>query len=213
MDIESAKAHRDAMRVHQAAKGLLAAVGTLAAAAGPMTTPTAGAAAACSPPTSQATVEDGFPSRLSSLYGTDIRTGRHECFERVVIELGGTGELPGYRVGYEPDPILNSPAGEPVEVAGDATLVISMGAWMPTMEGDGYGGPRELVPDNVSAIVELEQLENFEGMTAWAVGLDRARPFTVFTLDGPPRIVVDIAVDPAGDGGGPAPGPSLPPTR
>jgi hypothetical protein len=75
---------------------------------------------------------DGFPNRLSSLVGVDIRTGGHECFERVVLEFGGTGELPGYRVQYEGDPILDSPSGEPVDVAGDATLVVSVGAGCPT---------------------------------------------------------------------------------
>ena len=54
-------------------------------------------------------VNDSFPSRLSSLVGADIRTGGHECFERVVVEFSGTGELPGYQVQYEPDPILDSP--------------------------------------------------------------------------------------------------------
>ena len=161
----------------------------------------------CATPSTTAAVDDGFPGRLSGLVGADIRTGRHECFERVVVEFAGTGDLPGYRVGYQPDPILDSPAGEPVEVAGVATLVISLGAWMPSPEGDGYSGPREIVPDNVSTILELEQVENFEGMSVWAIGLDGERPFTVFTLGDPARLVVDIALDNAG------PAPQLPATR
>ena len=119
-----------------------------------------------------APVNDGFPNRLSSLVGTDIRTGGHECFERVVLELGGSGELPGFQVQYEPDPILDSPSGEPVEVAGEATLVLSVGAWMPDIEGNGYQGPLEFVPTNVVNIEELQQIENFEGQNAWAIGLD-----------------------------------------
>jgi hypothetical protein len=67
--------------------------------------------------------EVGFPERMSSLVGIDIRTGAHDCFERVVIEFGGTGELPGYWVRYESDPILQSLSGQPVDVAGDAALV------------------------------------------------------------------------------------------
>ncbi|WP_448811812.1 AMIN-like domain-containing (lipo)protein [Agromyces bauzanensis] len=141
-------------------------------------------------------VEDGFPQRLSSLVGLEIRTGSHPpCFERVVIEFAGSGDLPGYRVEYRADPIIDSPRGEPVEVAGDATLVISAGAWMPNPEGDGYDGPRELVPVNVETILELKQIENFEGMTAWAIGLDRERPFTVETLENPSRLVVDISLE------------------
>src|SRR5918995_8379 len=140
-------------------------------------------------------VNDSFPSRMSSLVGVDIRTGAHDCFERVVVEFGGSGELPGYQVQYEPDPILDSPSGEPVDIAGDATLVISFGAWMPDTEGNGYSGPREFVPDNVSNILELQQIENFEGQGAWAIGLDQQRGFVVSTLTDPVRIVIDIELD------------------
>ncbi|WP_116998086.1 AMIN-like domain-containing (lipo)protein [Desertimonas flava] len=142
-----------------------------------------------------APVNDGFPQRLSSLVGADIRTGGHDCFERVVLELQGDGDLPGYQVQYESDPILDSPRGAPVDVAGDATLVLSVGAWMTSPDSGGYQGPSEFVPTNVDNILELQMLENFEGMTSWAIGLDRQRDFDVFTLDDPVRIVIDIARD------------------
>lgn len=162
-------------------------------------------------------VDNGFPERLSSLVGADIRTGGHECFERVVLELQGAGELPGYRVRYEADPILKSPSDLPTDVAGDATLVLSFGAWMTNPDGSGYGGPTEFVPTNVVNIKELELIENFEGQSAWAIGLDRQRGFAVSTLTDPVRIVIDIELDAAGtptptsQPAGPAP--SLPPTR
>lgn len=164
--------------------------------ASPTATPTQPEPAECPDPGDVDAVEDGFPERLSSLVGLEIRTGSHPpCFERVVIEFAGSGNLPGYRVEYLPDPIIDSPRGEPVEVAGDATLVISAGAWMPNPEGHGYDGPRELDPVNVETILELERIENFEGMTSWAIGLDRERPFTVETLENPSRIVVDISLE------------------
>jgi hypothetical protein len=156
------------------------------------------AAASCGALGDTGAVNDGFPNRTSSLVGTDIRTGGHACFERVVLELGGSGELPGFQVQYEPDPVLDSPSGEPVEVAGDATLVLRVGVWMPDIEGNGYQGPREFVPSNVVNIKELQQIENFEGQSAWAIGLDRQRDFTVSTLTEPFRIVIDIALDSAG---------------
>ena len=162
----------------------------------PTTSPTQPAPTECPDPGGADAVEDGFPERLSTLVGLEIRTGSHPpCFERVVIEFTGSGDFPGYRVEYRPDPIIDSPRGEPVEVAGDATLVISAGAWMPNPEGDGYDGPREVMPTNVQTILELEQIENFEGMTAWAVGLDRERPFTVRTLENPTRLVVDVSLE------------------
>jgi hypothetical protein len=159
----------------------------------PAASTTTATTVACVAPEGTGPVEDGFPNRLSSLVGSDIRTGAHECFERVVIELAGTGDVPGVRVEYVDDPIHLSPSDQTVEVAGEATLVISVAAWMPSMVGDGYDGPTQFEPDNVSHILELRQIENFEGMTAWAVGVDSERGFTVDFLDSPVRIVVDIA--------------------
>lgn len=162
----------------------------------PTTSPTEPEPTECPDPGGVDPVENDFPGGLSTLVGLEIRTGAHPpCFERVVIEFAGSGDLPGYRVEYRADPIIDSPRGAEVEVAGDATLVISAGAWMPNPEGAGYDGPRELVPANVETILELEQIENFEGMTAWAVGLDRERPFAVMTLDDPRRLVVDISLE------------------
>jgi hypothetical protein len=140
---------------------------------------------------------DGFPGRMSSLLGADIRTGGHPCFERVVLELQGSGELPGYRVAYEDDPILESPSGTPVDIAGAATLVLSVGAWMTDVDGNGYQGPAQVFPDNVVNIAELRLIENFEGQHAWAIGVDSERGFAVTTLGDPVRIVIDIELDPA----------------
>lgn len=171
------------------------------------------AASGCGDPGDTAPVNDGFPDRMSSLVGADVRTGAHECFERVVIELQGEGELPGYWVRYEADPVLDSPRGEPVDVAGAATLVVSLGVWMVGIDGSGYAGPREFVPDNVEHIAELELIEDFEGQSAWAIGLDAQRPFTVSTLTDPVRVVIDIATAPTGAPTPGDPGGGLPPTR
>jgi hypothetical protein len=147
----------------------------------------------CQEPTNTGVISVGFPNTLSSLIGRDIRTGGHSCFERIVLELQGDGTMPGYRVQYVDDPVRLSPSDLEVDIAGEATLVLSVGAWMTTMEGDGYQGPDQIEPSNVVAIQELRLIENFEGMHQWAIGLDQVRPFTVTTLSDPPRIVVDVA--------------------
>ena len=148
----------------------------------------------CDEPVGRDTFNDGFPNRMSGMVGSDIRTGAHACFERVVIELAdGPGDMPGVRVDYVDDPVLLSPSDQTVDIEGDATLVISVAVWMPSMEGEGYAGPTDFRPTNVTRIEQVRQIENFEGMTAWAIGLDRERDFEVTFLDDPARIVVDIA--------------------
>ena len=149
----------------------------------------------CEAPAGRDTFNDGYPNRMSSMVGSDIRTGAHPCFERVVIELAGSGDMPGVRVEYVDDPVLLSPSDQTVDIDGDATLVISVAAWMPSMEREGYAGPTDFRPTNVSLIEEVRQIENFEGLTAWAIGLADERDFEVSYLDAPPRIVVDIAID------------------
>lgn len=149
--------------------------------------------------TAEATVVD-FPHGMSALVGTDIRTGAHPCYERIVLEFASfdpavpatRDALPGYRIRYEDRPILDSPRGEPVEVLGEAVLVVSAASWMGDMEGRGYAGPRDVRPTNVTHVLQLLQLENFEGMTAWAIGLDARYRYVVTELDAPPRIVIDL---------------------
>jgi hypothetical protein len=63
---------------------------------------------------------------------------------------------------------------------------------MQNPEGQGYSGPTDIVPTNVSHILELRMIENFEGMSSWAIGLDAELPMTVTTLDDPPRLVIDL---------------------
>jgi len=169
---------------------------TAAPTVGPGTEPPASEPADdCEAPAGRDTFDDGYPNRMSSMVGSDIRTGAHPCFERVVIELAGSGDMPGVRVEYVDDPVLLSPSDQTVDIDGDATLVISVAAWMPSMEREGYAGPTDFRPTNVSLIEEVRQIENFEGLTAWAIGLADERDFEVSYLDAPPRIVVDIAID------------------
>lgn len=85
-----------------------------------------------------------------------------------------------------------SPSDLTVDIAGAATLVLSVGAWMTTMEGTGYQGPHQSFPTNVVHLEELRLIENFEGMHAWAIGLDERHPFEVTTLADPPRLVIDV---------------------
>jgi hypothetical protein len=65
---------------------------------------------------------------------------------------------------------------------------------MGDMEGNGYAGSRDIRPTNVRHILQLRQIENYEGLTGWAIGLDRAYPYRAYTLDGPPRLVIDLFV-------------------
>jgi hypothetical protein len=147
----------------------------------------------CPPTGSVDPKEENFPE-LMSLLGSDVRTGLHPCFERIVIELEGDGPLPGWWVRYAEGPVsLGQTDDQFVELRGDADLLITVSSWMTDMEGNGYQGDRQILPEGLTAIEELYLIDNFEGMHTWAVGLDQERPFSVFTLTEPPRIVIDVS--------------------
>lgn len=131
---------------------------------------------------------------MSPMVGVDIRVGDHPCYERVVVELSGSGVFPGWSTEYVTDPVALGPSDEFTDIDGDATLLLRMGMWMPTMEGDGYDGPIQFFPTNVDHIVELRQTENFEGINIWAIGLDEEYPYTVTLLSSPARLVIDFQV-------------------
>ena len=135
---------------------------------------------------------------MSSQVGTDLQFSTTPCFEEVIFRQSSLFDDPlkaaGWVVEYVDDPVALGESGETIEIAGEATLLVRIGTWMPSPEGDGYTGPTEIVPADGGHIVEVRQTSNFEGVTVWAIGLDAKYPFTVTEPDGPPRIVIQLQV-------------------
>ncbi|MHA7132473.1 AMIN-like domain-containing (lipo)protein [Oerskovia turbata] len=145
------------------------------------------------PANSEADLADASPG--AALTVTDIRIGRHDGFDRVVYELGGTG-TPGWRVEYVPE-ALDDGSGEVVDVAGSGTLLVSI-------SGSGY--PHETGQTEFSAspvrAAGTQQVEEvvfrgvFEGYAKSFIGTDTAdNPFRVYALTNPTRVVVEIRDD------------------
>lgn len=119
-----------------------------------------------------------------------VRTGEHEGYDRITFEF--EGERPGYRVEYVQPPITKDPSDLPVEIAGNAFLRIRLES---AAAHDGSGTQTvdfgELTP-GLSSLFEAEQIGDFEGVVSWVLGLSEEVDFRVGTLDGPPRIYVDV---------------------
>ena len=146
-----------------------------------------------------ADVRVDYPARMSSLIGKDVRTGAQDCVDRFVIELQSdpknptSSAFPGYWVRYATGPVTLSPSDQQVTLRGSAMLLVSMGSAMQPLTGTtGYTGERDVVPTNVTVIQEYRLVEDFEGQSTWALGLDRVRNFAVTVLSNPSRLVVDI---------------------
>jgi hypothetical protein len=126
---------------------------------------------------------------------TDVRIGRHEGYDRVVLEFEGTG-TPGWSAGYVDAARLDG-SGEAVSLDGDAILdVYASGTTWPDPDEDYYDGPQQLEPEAASALAAVHVGGTFEGYTQVIVGIDGGpAPFRAFALSEPARLVVDIAAD------------------
>jgi hypothetical protein len=132
-----------------------------------------------------------------------VRAGRHACFDRLVIDLGGQDTTFGsYRVRYVPV-VHEDGSGRAVPVRGAADLEVVVQAPAYDQAGRPTFDPpddREVV--DVAGYPTLRQVAwagSFEGSTTLAVGVRARLPFRVFTLagtpqsDDTPRLVIDVA--------------------
>ena len=143
----------------------------------------------------------GSLPKASSVIGLEthivgVRAGRHQCFDRIVIDLDGPAT--GYRVGYVSE--LGQPgSGQTVPVTGGAIIEIITVA--PGYDDDGQPTISPAAVDQVAvtgyrAFRDVAWAGSFEGQTTLGLGVRARLPFRVFSLDGPgdgSRVVVDVA--------------------
>jgi hypothetical protein len=121
-----------------------------------------------------------------------LRVGRHDCYDRLVIDA--SGKLTGYDVRYV-DQVFADGSGFLVPLRGGARMQIVVRA--PWTSGPTFLPNGELA--NVSGFSTFRQLawaNSFEGQSNFGLGVRARLPFRVFILDGPgagSRIVIDVA--------------------
>ncbi|MBO3103774.1 AMIN-like domain-containing (lipo)protein [Cellulomonas fengjieae] len=138
-------------------------------------------------------VDEQPSSDDAALTLTDVTTGQHEGYDRVVFHLGGTG-TPGWIVRYV-DTATDDPADTVLDIDGDGTLsVILLGFQLPTTTGiTEWGGPNPIRTPDYEELREVNVRGQFEGQELAYLGLDSTgEPFRVFALTDPTRVVVDV---------------------
>ena len=131
-------------------------------------------------------------SPLSPL--TNIRTGQHACFDRMVFDV--TGAAPGYRVHYV-DQVTTVARGDVLPLTGGARIEIVLRAPDRTTHGrvtyDVRTGARLPGVDlgGYRTFRSARYGGSFEGVTIVGLGVRARLPFRVFKLDH--RLVVDVA--------------------
>lgn len=128
---------------------------------------------------------------------TDVRAGRHDCFDRLVFDVSGPAT--GYRAGYVGSVTMDG-SGQVVPLRGDAFVQVTVNA--PAY--DDAGAPTYLPGDRAEAVPtsgydtfrQVAWAGSFEGRTTFGIGVRARLPLRVSTVDGPgsgSRVVVDVA--------------------
>lgn len=129
---------------------------------------------------------------------TNVRAGRHACFDRLVVDLAGRGA--GYSVRYV-NAVLDQGQGAPIPLRGGARLEIVVKAPAYDINTGAatyrFNNPKEL--GNVAGYSTLRQVAwggSFEGHTTIGLGVRARLPMRAFILDGPgrgSRVVIEVA--------------------
>ncbi|MBL1082409.1 hypothetical protein JK359_10505 [Streptomyces actinomycinicus] len=126
----------------------------------------------------------------------DIRTGRHDCFDRMVFDVPGGGSVE-YSVKYV-DRLTASASGRYIPVSGGAVLDVHVGApsydpetGAPTYPGQvGHALPGVSV-SGYRTFRDTRFAGSFEGETQIGLGVRARLPFRVIQLSD--HLVVDVA--------------------
>jgi hypothetical protein len=132
-----------------------------------------------------------------------VRAGRHACFDRLVIDVGGQDATFGsYDVRYVTQ-VREDGRGDAVPVRGAADLQVVVHAPAHDAEGRTTFHPADEgeVVDvaGYSTFRQVAWAGSFEGSTTMALGVRARLPFRVFVLPGTPdsdhtpRLVIDVA--------------------
>ncbi|MEX5721185.1 AMIN-like domain-containing (lipo)protein [Geodermatophilus maliterrae] len=130
----------------------------------------------------------------------DVRTGRHACYDRLVLDLGAVdaGDV-GHDVRYVPV-VRQDGSGTAVPLRGSADLQVVVHA--PAHDAAGratYDPADDAEAADVSGYSTFRQVawaNSFEGRSTVGLGVRARLPFRVVVLDGPgdgSRLVVDVA--------------------
>ncbi|SFR21400.1 hypothetical protein SAMN04488564_105593 [Lentzea waywayandensis] len=123
---------------------------------------------------------------------TNIRTGKHDGYERIVLDLNG---LPSNSMSREATEVSNCASGNPVPMAGNEILeTMFFGAASYDENFDPtYTGPRNFVPQGLTNVKGIAFTCDFEATMGIAVSYENANSWhKVFTLTNPDRVVIDI---------------------
>jgi hypothetical protein len=136
-------------------------------------------------------------SRMTTAPITNVRAGRHTCYDRMVVDI--KGKRAGFDVRYVKH-VRSEGSGFIVPLRGAADLQVVVRAPAYNSKGQPTYKPRDRKNlADVSDFRTFRQIAwagSFEGQTTIGLGVRAKLPFRVFTVAGPgshTRLVIDVA--------------------
>ena len=122
---------------------------------------------------------------------TAIRAGANKGFDRLVFEF--KGELPSYQIQFERGPSFENTAERKIRVRGRYFITINLQMLPYPDIHSKYANLRMPVSTRgMKTFNQMKEIEWFEGVRFFAIGLDARRPFRVIELKNPGRLVIDF---------------------
>ncbi|HOB04428.1 MAG TPA: hypothetical protein PKM36_04045 [Propionibacteriaceae bacterium] len=146
-------------------------------------------AASGEPTIPYATAQASSSAAGSGYQIASVRVGQHEAYDRVVVELRSGSGAPQWLARYV-DRFATQGEGAPVALPGAGKLLLTVrGLVMPSPSDPIVKGNLNQAAGHITGI-HVDPW--FEGQALVMIGVDQVRPYRVFVLDSPTRIVVDI---------------------
>ena len=133
------------------------------------------------------------PNLRESVTMAQVRSARHEGYDRIVFEFLGD-QLPSYKIEYIDRPVRACGSGDVVPFAGDAWLSVRFsGAQAHAPGGDATIPVKDRTQSpNLTVLRDLKMICDFEGRVVWVAGNSAPNKYRVLELRNPTRLAVDI---------------------
>lgn len=115
---------------------------------------------------------------------TGVSTGHHAGFDRLVFSFAQS--VPAFDVRYV-DQVTEDASGRPVPLLGSAFLLV-------VFHGASVRSPIGTLTPKLPMLKQVKPAGNFEAVVSFGVGLASRSGFRTFTLRGPARLVIDLAI-------------------
>jgi hypothetical protein len=139
------------------------------------------------PPAGFSTAAASGGSTVATANVLAVRAGGHPGYDRFVVEFDRA--VPSYSVMVQQGTRFTlSPSGKTVVLGGSNGVVVTI---QHVLNWTIYSGPLS-VELNSTYLRSGRQIQNFEGVQQWGLGIAGDPALRVSTLSSPPRLVVDI---------------------